>query len=136
MWAYLNHFVMSNISYLCKLLSSFVDEIDGYLYYLGGTVGAITIAGIAAASAQRFVTSQNTYLGTVLFGAQLYISTMQVHFSFKMAFKTSYKDISASVSLLRRSGIESFKYISGRSFKRRNPIFNISYEKGLKICYH
>uniref|UniRef100_A0A1B0BPD8 Uncharacterized protein n=1 Tax=Glossina palpalis gambiensis TaxID=67801 RepID=A0A1B0BPD8_9MUSC len=123
MWAYLNHFVMSNISYLCKLLSSFVDEIDGYLYYLGGTVGAITIAGIAAASAyyfmtrpipekplvplenqspilERFVTSQNTYLGTVLFGAQLYISTMQLHFSFKMAFKTSYKDISASVSLV------------------------------------
>lgn len=35
---------------------STVDEIDGYLYYLGGTVGAITIAGIAAASAYYFMT--------------------------------------------------------------------------------
>uniref|UniRef100_A0A1A9ZS49 Uncharacterized protein n=1 Tax=Glossina pallidipes TaxID=7398 RepID=A0A1A9ZS49_GLOPL len=38
----------------CKLTT--IDEIDGYLYYLGGTVGAITIAGIAAASAYYFMT--------------------------------------------------------------------------------
>lgn len=31
-----------------------VDEIDGYLYYFGGTAGVLTLTGIAAASAYYF----------------------------------------------------------------------------------
>ncbi|TMW50811.1 hypothetical protein DOY81_004140 [Sarcophaga bullata] len=41
-WAYVNHFIM-------------IDEIDGYLYYFGGTAGVLTLTGIAAASAYYFV---------------------------------------------------------------------------------
>ncbi|CAD7005133.1 unnamed protein product [Ceratitis capitata] len=45
--AYINHFLMSNFSYL-------LDEIDGYLYYFGGTAGVVTLTGIAAAATYYF----------------------------------------------------------------------------------
>ncbi|XP_055923850.1 long-chain-fatty-acid--CoA ligase 5 isoform X1 [Eupeodes corollae] len=46
-WAYWNHLIMSNMTY-------FFDEIDGYLNYFGGTAGALTLTGIAAASVYYF----------------------------------------------------------------------------------
>ncbi|EDW95404.1 long-chain-fatty-acid--CoA ligase 5 isoform X1 [Drosophila yakuba] len=47
--AYVNHLIVSNFSY-------FWDEIDGYLYYLGGTLGTLTLGSLAASVAYYFAT--------------------------------------------------------------------------------